>query len=414
MEDNRKKKDNIEKAIKLMESYRKNENALENFKIFNALENFKIFVDTIYSKGSVDDAWDDNKWWGNLHKHVVRVNTLVQQDGKFYPFVGTGTLIDIGIEELKGRVVITCAHCVGNDVTGTNTCLKAGKEECIQLANEKVFLSVTHEKLRSENPLPIINNPPPIINNPPSVINDPPPIINDPQQHENDKSYSVLRAYLPRNYTGFGTENDVSILILKDPIRTSENEILEGEKITKDNVLTVKSGKIIEPEMYVIGYGLSACNSSLNDCFFGDLHDAINGGFLDLRQKLMGHLGLGVKKVASVCGVSSYVSTLYSRDSGRGSLAGSGYSGSLAVCKLCEQKKYIGIYGGKCFKVDKPISSQTLFFYFLDWVKNEEIKIQKESNLKRFNSSSEVSKVRVSDANLRKLNSANRVDSMPL
>jgi hypothetical protein len=68
-----------------------------------------IFVEDLYRQEDIDRAWEDDL--KEVTQSVVRVNQECFENYSTMDIgTGTGTLIDVGLPELQGRVVLTCAH----------------------------------------------------------------------------------------------------------------------------------------------------------------------------------------------------------------------------------------------------------------------------------------------------------------
>ncbi|MDR1334107.1 MAG: hypothetical protein LBJ71_02725 [Holosporaceae bacterium] len=87
-----------------------------------------------------------------IKKNTVRINNLAADTNGVIKRadIGTGILIDIGIPQLKGRVVLSCAHCflkAGNAIGVTNgefTCSDSGATGVS--VGDKVYLSISNTR----------------------------------------------------------------------------------------------------------------------------------------------------------------------------------------------------------------------------------------------------------------------------
>jgi hypothetical protein len=71
-----------------------------------------IIPEAFYAQEDIERAWNDE--WVSFAQNVVIVNQTVHDavSGLSRQPAGTGTLIDVGIPGLEGRVVVTCSHVV--------------------------------------------------------------------------------------------------------------------------------------------------------------------------------------------------------------------------------------------------------------------------------------------------------------
>jgi hypothetical protein len=107
----------------IVESLKKGASATHEGKIWYISGNGLIGncrVDDLVSKDRLDvEKMAKNASTGKLaefSRAVVRTISYIEgRDGKSLE-LGTGTLIDLGIPRLKGRVVLTASHCVGSDM----------------------------------------------------------------------------------------------------------------------------------------------------------------------------------------------------------------------------------------------------------------------------------------------------------
>jgi hypothetical protein len=353
---------NLNLAMHLLEDREKNRERLEEA---------EIYVDSIYKQKAVDEAFATDKWWKDLGKHVVRVNSLMKAGETFLPFIGTGTLIDLGIESLKGRVVITCGHCA-NDLHwfSKESYKNPDDRPGFFSVNGGAYLSVTHESKRSP-PIPIINN-------------------NENDFVSKNNHNKVLKVYAS------SANGDVAILILEKAIEDENGNILSGEKIDANSIGDLSEFRS-SPDganaanNIIIGYGLTGTFSQISGYVFGSVGDVIgNSALLNKRQQFMGELGWGIKKSAHL----NLMKIEWGNDTGRTicpsellkgefQTAGGGFSGSLMVGQVGGEKKYLGIYSGPVFCPKEMSEDEKLynmvqlspFLDFLNYVIDEEKKI---------------------------------------
>jgi hypothetical protein len=100
----------IVNAFEVLKSKRSSEEHRKQAKEF--LHSKDIIPEALYAQKDVERAWNGS--WASFAQNVVFVNKDVynQDSGQFQLSSGTGTLIDVGIPELRGRVIVTCAHVV--------------------------------------------------------------------------------------------------------------------------------------------------------------------------------------------------------------------------------------------------------------------------------------------------------------
>ncbi|MDR3317263.1 MAG: hypothetical protein LBS71_00450 [Puniceicoccales bacterium] len=129
----------------------------------------EIFVEDIFKPEDVTRAWSSS--FQDFTKNVVRINMIKKQDELCFPYIGTGTLIDVGISDLKGRVVLTCQHCSGiehanrtygdssaNTVTQNDQLIAMhSKSSEGSYLEETVHLSITPQCEQSEDEIALIN-----------------------------------------------------------------------------------------------------------------------------------------------------------------------------------------------------------------------------------------------------------------
>jgi hypothetical protein len=265
--------------------------------------------------------------YAELAKNVVRVSCLTTDlSGNVSNVeIGTGTLVDLGVPGLEGRVVLTCTHCLGSvgEAKRSNTkgCFiitrdfgNKGKKE------EVTYLSV-------------------------SVANADDTIINIVNKH------TAAQYYIERYYN-FG---EVAVAILNKPI----NEIV-GLAVPfyysccNTWRATERRGRRIPNGMhdFVIGYGLCGIDGSIKPLAIRDERfdkiltfiDQPNNNQQDVKTilylvQLADKLGWNKKKVMNVL------------SRGNAARIGGGFSGSL-VMELPENEnditklKWIGLYSG--------------------------------------------------------------------
>ncbi|MDR1333890.1 MAG: hypothetical protein LBJ71_01585 [Holosporaceae bacterium] len=323
------------KNIKFLSDY------LEDFKEMRGRHPlYPIHFKYIYNENDVNLAW--NEKWKDFTKNVVRINSVEEtDDGVFLPMIGTGTLIDVGDDKLKGRVVITCAHCVVNhqaihipsDQEG-HLILKTGIGDffpkCGDLLTNNAYISVTPEPKQYNGNLPLINT----------------------KGNTRVAKYKVKRSYI---YRVGGRMFDLAILILDKPVMDENNQILSGEKISADGIFGYKKREEVtqnDNNFYVIGYGITGVSEGQSPSGIGSLLEAVKDGQLKKRQDLLQLLGWNKKKCIWVDYryVPDKMINKYGtfQDLNR---AGIGFSGSLVVKETNAGLKYVGIYSGPMFRL---------------------------------------------------------------
>jgi hypothetical protein len=370
-------KQNIDLASALIDAYRKGTEKLTKDQIEEKLKSVKIYANLLYNQAAVDESWAANQWWGDLGKHVVRINLLEKGEEKLIPFIGTGTLIDLGIESLKGKVVVTCLHCVGpyneeNIIFPENFYFnsKDGENGFFEIpvtnSHYSCYISVTHE-LNNNIKTPILRT-------------------RDDLANTSFNHNKVSKMYVSE------ANGDVAILILEEPIKDSGGNTLSGESITEENIGKLRGGgdsvkQSTDDNRTIIGYGLTAFESGVIPFnLFGVPSDYIdNTVLLDKRYDLMGLLGWGIKKTANLKDLRAVrAGNNYKID---GPIAGGGFSGSLIVTRNSEEKKeYLGIYSGPAFHIENTneypeeteYTEPQPFLIFLNYVKEQELELELE------------------------------------
>ncbi|MDR1236096.1 MAG: hypothetical protein LBJ96_03740 [Holosporaceae bacterium] len=307
---------------------------------------FRINLKNLYTENDIKAAWSD--MWIGFTKNVVRVNIVEEinggeegtDEGICLPGIGTGTLIDVGVERLKGKVVITCAHNVINiwGMCGSlshegHLVLKTGEGDffprCGNFFDNNTYLSVTPEPKRYNGNLPLICT----IGN-----------------TRTDK-YKVKRSYI---YRGNGKIFDLAILILDDQVKDEGGNVLSGEQILAGNIFGYNKRERVTGDdfFYVVGYGMTGWEQTL-DGHIGTLLDAVKeDGQLKKRHDLLQLLGWNKKKCIQV--LSQFVPDRMMNKSQTfvdADRAGGGFSGSLVVKKTDAGLEYVGIYSGPLFKL---------------------------------------------------------------
>ncbi|MDR2723584.1 MAG: hypothetical protein LBB25_00035 [Holosporaceae bacterium] len=105
---------NLQRATEILQIYRSS-GALDE----KDAEKYGIVPGSLYTEENVENVWSDG--WSHICKNTVRINALMvaqDPDGVVYlPFIGTGFFVhfDEMPKDLRGRVILTCAHCIGYD-----------------------------------------------------------------------------------------------------------------------------------------------------------------------------------------------------------------------------------------------------------------------------------------------------------
>ncbi|MDR0740108.1 MAG: hypothetical protein LBF34_00125 [Puniceicoccales bacterium] len=110
-----------------------------------------IIPEACYTQEDIDRAW--NGEWAPFAQNVVcvskRMYKKTDERGR-QPKIstGTGTLIDVGIPGLKGRVVVTCAHVVLPNSKDWHKKNNSIKELCLNENGGDQIISIGSQKLR--------------------------------------------------------------------------------------------------------------------------------------------------------------------------------------------------------------------------------------------------------------------------
>ncbi|MDR3180188.1 MAG: hypothetical protein LBT70_04820 [Holosporaceae bacterium] len=240
---------------------------------------------------------DNTAWsteWKDFCQCVVRVNSMKENNGKYLPYIGTGTVINLNIPQLEGRVVITAAHVVSDNLLLNNTCFNC-KEGLLEFKKEKTYLSVTPEITEKDLLM-----------------------VNMPEEYLKDEHLKVKQVYIYRNAAG--VVQDTAVLILEKPVLNADRKPLAGVDIT--NNLLIRNGNFSNHNRYWIGYGLTGCMHIKEDKI-GSLEEAVKNNLLEARQNLHRRLGFNKKKLVYMS-KTEYDMLILSR-------LGGGFSGSLTV-----------------------------------------------------------------------------------
>jgi hypothetical protein len=308
-------------------------------------------VGDIFTEEDVDLAW--NELYAPLTKNVVRINMLDIENGLSLPYIGTGTLVDVGIPELIGKVIITCQHCssIFNDpnvenikITGTVTAKHSkhsGDENPGKFidASKIILLSVTPECERLPN----------------SSVN---PVIN---------TIDVLASALIKGKAIAVTDvyahdsEDFCVMILEKPV-IFNGEIVPGISLEKLNFMNLTidgNGMHIQtaPDEtpIVIGYGYTGIKGTLDPSKIGTLEDAVKSGKLQERQNLSISLGWNIKKAIRLRGIdlAGNLQGCVCKEFNMGNdlqyaftMASGGFSGSLVVKQNGDSYNVYGMCSG--------------------------------------------------------------------
>ncbi|MDR2812590.1 MAG: hypothetical protein LBB05_02255 [Puniceicoccales bacterium] len=310
------------------------------------LRSADITVGNVYTAVDVYRVWHAD--FISLARNVVRINVLEVQNELSLPYIGTGTLVDIGIPELAGRVVITCKHCSfsNGDPNGKDILqllgVKYSENAEFGISGEfdvggKTYLSVTPECEHSQEPKPLINTVPDHL-----------------ETLSNERAIAVRSVY-NLNAKDFG------VMILEKPVKLN-GQIVSGFPLGKLNVMNslnvidTKIGNHINTPQpsTVIGYGLTGVPGALGSVGF--LEYAVKNNKLKERQALFMELGWNVKKAIQLRGIDGGYAlqgcACKQYDSGNDlqyayPMAGGGFSGSLVVIKGAQGGyDVVGIFSG--------------------------------------------------------------------
>ncbi|MDR3180022.1 MAG: hypothetical protein LBT70_03945 [Holosporaceae bacterium] len=291
------------------------QNALE---LRKQLQKYTIDPHFIYTEANVAAAW--NGEWKDFCQCVVRVNCLEKTGETCVPYIGTGTVVDLGIPELKGKVVVTATHVVNSDLWNNSFCTIKNKNKkyfegtngLFDFNGQTTYLSVTPEIKEIKE----------------SVL----PMVDTVAEHNSAQHLKVEQVYVFRNT--IKKVRDTTILILEKPVCDENSKPLVGVDII-GNSEEAAEGEVEDGyfhyNCYVLGYGLTGVLwSGINN--IGSPEDAVKEGLMKERQTLYRRLGFNMKKLTHV----PRGAFLAPRVSG-------GFSGSLVVVKDDKNKiKFIG------------------------------------------------------------------------
>jgi hypothetical protein len=290
-----------------------------------------IIPEACYTQKNVECAW--NGKWAPFAQNVVCVNARKYNEANRQPQFssGTGTLIDLSIPELQGRVVLTCAHVVlPNPKSNENI------EELFSAINGgNEVISIGLQKLRHFKQLIFSSGGGPVEGwfsfNTDSVSLS---VEAECQRDEVLPSIPVTDIYLLTGNDRGTNCYDVAICILKESVKYKikkslqvkkkfkgktylttnveyERKIVPGVSLDKLNPFTETeridatpffhihlegpSGEIlpVDKRPVIIGYGLTGLGESVPDCLVS--------GFSGEQERSF--LGLGIKKVMTLNGL---------------------------------------------------------------------------------------------------------------
>jgi hypothetical protein len=339
---------------------------------------FCFSLDYLYGTYDIESAWSDK--CSKFTENVVRINSVYKTDeGICLPYIGTGTLIDVGNDELRGKVVITCAHNVIDNMNIVSSIYGSSQDQYLilqtgsddffpkqdDLLTNKAYISVTPEPERRDENLPSVNT----------------------EQDAGNARHKVKKAYI---YRKNGVMSDLAILILDNPIVNGENQKLPGEIISPDTVCGSRerneASVLDNADFCVIGYGMTGFGQLPGT--MGGLSEAVRENQLGKRQDLLQLLGWNKKKrvclhrglLSDRCIDRTFVDYKH---------AGGGFSGSLVISQPHGDGpiKYAGIYSGPAFKLSNEtgpvaaggsdptvVSSPVDICEFIEFVKDQEFR----------------------------------------
>jgi hypothetical protein len=280
----------------------------------------------------------NNMLYAELAKNVVRVSCFItDQQGKIDDVsIGTGTLIDLGIPGLEGKVVLTCQHCFGRGTGGHQSGI-------IKQGNNVGFFRKTHEGRISNIYLSV------------QAAGDSANLITSVNDHKITRSH-VIRFY---------RLGETGVAILDNPITDSNNRTITGLAVAdiKDchegwNALARNEKTPRSSRDFIIGYGWYGLEGSIEPYAIRTnrlpevigLIDKENGKGKTLAhivKQLIKKLGWNRKKVVYV---TTNDSSSYTNNMNR---VGIGFSGSLVMelpsnnmnCDMLNLK-WVGMYSG--------------------------------------------------------------------
>jgi hypothetical protein len=305
-------------------------------------EDKKSFLDALkrskYNTAKIEaarkKAWEPDRH-NELGKYVVRVNGLALCGGVAVPCIGTATIVDLGIDALRGKVVITCAHCCDvdkliNSITKTEfKKYSAAGGIFTEGDTHNARLSVTRETVDMSGALPLINT---------------------EEEHDaaDRNTYKVTEFYIPSN------ASDIAICILDRAITDEHGAALIGIRLEK---CATKMEQI--DDLFFIGYGLIGIMQanlplSSDGLLLPGAGEHIKEGKLVERQDFLKKYGWNSKKLGTM---RKEGDEIVSPD-----VYGGGFSGSLI---LNQDNKCVGVYGGGIDTFNGE------FFKFLNAVKKD-------------------------------------------
>ncbi|MDR0740106.1 MAG: hypothetical protein LBF34_00115 [Puniceicoccales bacterium] len=331
-------------------------------KLIEALDLLKkdaITVGDIFTEADVDLAWDAS--YAPLTKNVVRINMLDIENGLLLPYIGTGTLVDVGVSELRGRVIITCQHCSSINIDPnvenieftnieTTKTMKAKHSKQLQGAIPGNFLDESKEFLLSVTPECERLQENPVIN----TVDDHKNALQDNPTDNYSRAIAVTDVYVL-------DEADFCVMILEKPVKFN-GAIVPGISLQKLNVMNLtidNNGAHIQTALdetpIVIGYGFTGIKGVLSSNIVGTLEDAVKSNKLQERQNLSISLGWNIKKAIRLRGIdfAGQLQGCICKQWGMGSdlqyaytMAGGAFSGSLIVKQNGNSYDVYGIYSG--------------------------------------------------------------------
>jgi hypothetical protein len=308
----------------------------------NLLKSREITVGDIYTEADIDLAWHGE--FKPITQNVVRVNAVDIENGLKLPSIGTGTLIDIGIPDLAGKVVITCAHCASIDPWASQTIFNNDTNGTFRgkfnINGKITYLSVTPECVCTQNPKGSA-------------------LINTIENYRADlitgKAIAITDVYV---FPG----KDFCVMILEKPV-TFNQQIVPGIPLSNLNVINdilvneaVHVKTTFDETPIVIGYGYTGVQGLLDGNIFGSLEDCVRNNKLRERQDFLIALGWNIKKAIRLRGIDAAWGTNFSgcncktmqagnEEQYAYTMAGGGFSGSLVIKGKGERPDNYNVYG---------------------------------------------------------------------